>query len=152
MDDSSNEVETGDVAGGVEPRLGGACHAWDNVDDDLDSHKCCTTLLRPPSLDNISDRYSTAGRQPLQNTEGDQLNVKRMLRNFGIDIREARRRTGLSQRQLGQRLGVTQSYVSLVELGERNLSLTAITAFARVLGYDASIALTFSHPQRDRPE
>ena len=88
----------------------------------------------------------------MQGSETDQLTVKRMLSNFGMDIREARRRTGLSQRQVAQRLGVTQSYVSLVELGERNLSLTAITAFARVVGYDVSITLTFSRPQRDRPE
>ena len=37
MDKSSSGVETGVVAGGVEPRLGGACRAWDNVGDDVDS-------------------------------------------------------------------------------------------------------------------
>jgi hypothetical protein len=63
--------------------------------------------------------------------KGDLLGGTRLLLDFGTDLREARRRAGLSQAAVAKRLGVNQSYVSLVERGMRNLPLEIPTVAFR---------------------
>ena len=55
-------------------------------------------------------------------------------------LRKARRRAGLSQRAVAQRLGVSQSYVSLIERGLRDPPLSSMGAFAEALGYELTVA------------
>jgi transcriptional regulator with XRE-family HTH domain len=62
--------------------------------------------------------------------------------DFGRNLRAARERAGLSQTQLGRHLGFSQPYVSAVEAGRRNLTLTAMNAFARAVGCTLSVLLT----------
>jgi transcriptional regulator with XRE-family HTH domain len=54
---------------------------------------------------------------------------------FGRRLREARKRLGLSQAAVAARLGMTQAYVSRVELGGANITFSACEAFARALGF-----------------
>jgi transcriptional regulator with XRE-family HTH domain len=61
---------------------------------------------------------------------------------FGRRLREARRRAGLSQVELAARLGMTQGYVSRVERGAQNISLSACEAFAAAVGYMFTAVLT----------
>lgn len=49
-------------------------------------------------------------------------------------LREKRREVGISQAQLGDRLGQTQSWVSKCERGERRLDLLEARAFCAALG------------------
>ena len=49
-------------------------------------------------------------------------------------LREARERKGLTQIELAERLGQTQSFVSKVERGERRLDIVELRAFCRALG------------------
>jgi transcriptional regulator with XRE-family HTH domain len=51
-------------------------------------------------------------------------------------LREARRRAGLSQEEVADRLGQTQSFVSKCERGERRLDVIELLHFCRVLGTD----------------
>ena len=53
---------------------------------------------------------------------------------FGRRLREARKRLGLSQAEVAARLGVTQAYVSRIELGRANITFSACEAFARAVG------------------
>ena len=61
---------------------------------------------------------------------------------FGRHLREARRRAGLSQDALAARLGMTQGYVSRVERGAQNITLSACEVFAAAVGCTFSTMLT----------
>jgi transcriptional regulator with XRE-family HTH domain len=49
-----------------------------------------------------------------------------------------RRRLGLTQEQLAERLGLHKQFVSRVELGERRLDVIEFADFARALGLNPS--------------
>ena len=51
----------------------------------------------------------------------------RLLRSFGLAVREDRQRVGLSQEELADLAGLHRTYVSLLERGERNPSLEVIS-------------------------
>ena len=52
---------------------------------------------------------------------------------FGERLRELRRARQLSQEELAFRSGLTQTYVSQVEKGQRNISLRNIARLAKAL-------------------
>ena len=68
---------------------------------------------------------------------------------FGRHLREAREQAGLSQAEVARRLGMTQSYVSRVERGDQNITLSACEAFARAVGCLFSTVLTPSLGDHD---
>jgi transcriptional regulator with XRE-family HTH domain len=49
---------------------------------------------------------------------------------------QARKQAGVSQAELGQRLGKGQKFVSVIETGVRRVDLIEFTAIAQALGYD----------------
>jgi len=53
---------------------------------------------------------------------------------FGTRIRKLRRGLGLSQEELAHRAGFDRTYVSMIELGQRNVTLWNICRFAAALG------------------
>ena len=55
------------------------------------------------------------------------------LRNIGRTIRQRRRQARLSQEALAQACGLSQTYVSQVESGARNLSILTLLAICRAL-------------------
>lgn len=57
-------------------------------------------------------------------------------------LREAREAAGLTQVQLGDRLGQTQSFVSKCERGERRLDIAEVRAFCEALGISFSSFVT----------
>ena len=62
-------------------------------------------------------------------------------RRYGLFLRvlrEARERSGLTQVQLAERLGQTQSFVSKCERGERRLDFVEVHAFCSDLGVTLS--------------
>ena len=62
-------------------------------------------------------------------------------RRYGLFLRvlrEARERSGLTQVQLAERLGQTQSFVSKCERGERRLDFVEVHAFCSALGVTLS--------------
>jgi transcriptional regulator with XRE-family HTH domain len=52
----------------------------------------------------------------------------------GSSLRQIRKRQGLTQVQVAERLSVPQSYVSKVETGERRLLLSEAYSYADALG------------------
>jgi transcriptional regulator with XRE-family HTH domain len=52
---------------------------------------------------------------------------------FGVELREARTSLGLSQEQLAQKADLDRTYVSGIERGERNPSLTNLLRLADAL-------------------
>lgn len=55
-------------------------------------------------------------------------------RNFGENLRVERVRAGMTQAQLADRAGLSQQYVSLVEIGRQNLTLSTMAMLARIFG------------------
>jgi transcriptional regulator with XRE-family HTH domain len=49
-------------------------------------------------------------------------------------LRQARRDAGLTQAEVGRRLGLRQNHVSRMETGERRIDPTELAAFARLYG------------------
>lgn len=49
-------------------------------------------------------------------------------------LRDARERKGLTQIQVAESLGQTQSFVSKVERGERRIDIVELRAFCRAIG------------------
>ena len=50
------------------------------------------------------------------------------------ELRKIRKRSGLSQQQLAERLGITQSLVSKCERGERRIDVMELFQFCKALG------------------
>lgn len=58
-------------------------------------------------------------------------------REYGVftqALKAARERSGLTQIELSEKLGITQSYLSKVERGERRLDLVQVRSFCHALG------------------
>ena len=56
-------------------------------------------------------------------------------------VREARRRAGLSQRQLAERAGTTQSAIARLETGRSTPSFDTVLRLARLCGFDLDVML-----------
>jgi transcriptional regulator with XRE-family HTH domain len=57
---------------------------------------------------------------------------------FGKVLRRHRQAAGLSQEQLGFEAGVQRNFISLIELGQNQPTITTIVKFARALKVPAS--------------
>jgi transcriptional regulator with XRE-family HTH domain len=60
--------------------------------------------------------------------------VRKLAQDFGIRLKEARKRAGLSRTELARRLGTHQVYISLLERGGENPTLAACEKYAKALG------------------
>ncbi len=61
-----------------------------------------------------------------------------VLKAFGQLIRQRRQTLGISQEELGYRAGLDRTYVSGLERGVRNPSLTALVSLAQGFGINVS--------------
>ena len=61
-----------------------------------------------------------------------------ILVNFGSNVKRIRKEKGLSQEVLAIDSGLTQTYISQVEQGKRNLTLLNVAAIAITLGVSVS--------------
>jgi len=55
---------------------------------------------------------------------------------FGQFVKAAREEKGLSQRELAELMDVTQTYISIVELGKRRVDLSFSRKICKVLNVD----------------
>ena len=67
----------------------------------------------------------------------------------GEIIREARHRAGLSQKQLAERLGTTQSVITRWETGRRSPTFEALVRAVRACGLDLAITLAAADPDHE---
>ena len=58
-------------------------------------------------------------------------------RKIGSCLQAIRREANLTQTELANRIGKPQSYVSKIEIGERNLLVSEFFSYARALGLSA---------------
>lgn len=57
---------------------------------------------------------------------------------IGQSIKEARKTRGLTQKELGQKLGVADSVITNYESGKQNLTVDTLQKVAEVLGVEVS--------------
>jgi transcriptional regulator with XRE-family HTH domain len=69
---------------------------------------------------------------------------------FGANLKAARIKRGLTQAQLADRAGLLQPYVSLLEAGRQNVTLTTAQALAKVVHQDVSDMVRATSPRRRR--
>ncbi|PHS66849.1 MAG: transcriptional regulator [Flavobacterium sp.] len=67
-----------------------------------------------------------------------------ILKEFGKRIKELRLSKNLSQEKLSHETGFHRTYIGMVERGERNISLTNITVFAKVFQIELNKLMDFS--------
>lgn len=63
--------------------------------------------------------------------------MDKYLQEVGARIREVRMKKGLSQAQLAEMLGLTPPYISNIETGKQNMSITALAKISDVLEVSA---------------
>lgn len=68
-------------------------------------------------------------------------------KQLGEAVRETRRRAGLTQATLAERLGVSPPYVANVEAGRENVTLGQMANIAAALG--AGLEIGFPLPSRE---
>lgn len=66
---------------------------------------------------------------------------------FGEMVKTARNSLGMSQRQLGEEIGVQGSHIAYIEGGERRPSLHILSSIADVLGLDKNELFLLLHPE-----
>jgi transcriptional regulator with XRE-family HTH domain len=69
---------------------------------------------------------------------------------FGANLKSARLKMGLTQAQLAEYAGLLQQYVSLVESGKQNVTLTTAQTLAKVVHRDVRALLARPRPRSTR--
>lgn len=70
---------------------------------------------------------------------------------FGKKLREIRQEKGISQEDLAERAGLHRTYISSVERGERNVTLTTILKIAKAMGVEMAALLPKIEGKKDTP-
>ena len=65
---------------------------------------------------------------------------------FGANLKAARLKMGLTQAQLAEAAGLLQQYVSLVESGRQNVTLTTAETLAKVVSRNVRTPLARPRP------
>lgn len=66
-----------------------------------------------------------------------------LLKSFGQNLKEYRKKSGLSQEGLALECGLDRTYISGIERGKRNVSLINIFKIAQTLRIDPCCLLKF---------
>lgn len=67
---------------------------------------------------------------------------KDILFSIGSDIRTTREVLGVTQKQLADKVGITQSSISRIEHGYQEVSLKLLLKIYRSLGYELTVKVT----------
>jgi len=59
-----------------------------------------------------------------------------ILKALGTWVKTARKRQGLSQEALGEKTGLSSNYISLIERGQKQVTLTTLETISSALGID----------------
>lgn len=73
-----------------------------------------------------------------------------ILKRFGDRVREVRNKKDVSQEELSELAGLHRTYVSLIERGERNVTLVTIAKIAQALDVELADVMPRSEQRRSR--
>ena len=77
----------------------------------------------------------------------DEPDRDEIVATFGANLKAARLKMGLTQAQLAEAAGLLQQYVSLVESGKQNVTLTTAETLAKVVNRDVRMLLARPRPR-----
>ncbi len=64
------------------------------------------------------------------------MNEQELAVAFGLNLRQQRKKAGITQNELAEKAGVTRVYIGLIERGETSITLEKAYRLAHVLGCD----------------
>ena len=64
------------------------------------------------------------------------LSKQELLKKFGLNVKFARMRKGLTQEQLAEKMDISWTYIAKIETGRINMSLGKILEIAKTLEVD----------------
>ena len=99
-----------------------------------------TEKARLYSLDKIKDEFIGPEGSP----QRAQYEYELKMEIIGNLVREARKRRGMTQEQLGQLLGVRNAWVSKIERSASNASINTILKIFKVLDAEVTISVKMS--------
>lgn len=100
--------------------------------------------------DHATPAGNSVGRGPMGDAQPERI-TQDLQRDFGLAVRAARQRSGLSQEELGNRIGADQNRVSAVERGCKNVKLSTIWAIADALSMHPAELLGARETHDERP-
>lgn len=68
---------------------------------------------------------------------------KNFFKKIGVNIKYARKRAGLSQEKLGEKIGYSRNYVGMIERAESNIPLLTLYNIAKALDVESYTFLKF---------
>ena len=74
-------------------------------------------------------------------TKEELIEKENNLKIFGLRIRDLRKKSGLTQSELAERIGLSTNFIGMVERGERNKSVDTIFKLAKA--FDINLAQLF---------
>ncbi|MBS5802712.1 MAG: helix-turn-helix transcriptional regulator [Brachyspira sp.] len=74
-------------------------------------------------------------------TKEELIEKENNLKIFGLRIRDLRKKSGLTQSELAERIGLSTNFIGMVERGERNTSVDKIFKLAKA--FDIKLAQFF---------
>lgn len=83
----------------------------------------------------------------MNSNDAEKAEVTAFYEDFGQRVRRAR--GGLSQRALGERVGLSRGSISNIEAGRQHVPLHLLPRFARALGVDAADLLASAAMEHD---
>ncbi|MDP8207843.1 MAG: helix-turn-helix transcriptional regulator [Candidatus Electryonea clarkiae] len=68
---------------------------------------------------------------------------------IGMNIREMRKRAGLTQKELAKRIKTTQSVIARIESADSDLNMATLLKISVALGYELTIAFDLSRTLKE---
>ena len=86
-------------------------------------------------------------RRGTSRSGADRLDRHDIVAIFGANLKAARVKMNMSQTELANAAGLLQQYVSLVESGKQNVTLTTAVALANAVNRDVTTLLARQRPR-----
>ncbi len=90
----------------------------------------------------LKENYNKKGIEILERKKV--VTVNKFCEKIGREIKQARKKMGLTQANLAKKLGIKQQMISRIESGQENPSLITLKKIADKLG----LAITLTKPQK----
>jgi transcriptional regulator with XRE-family HTH domain len=87
-------------------------------------------------------------RRDTSRSRADRRNRHDLVATFGANLKAARMKMNMSQTELANAAGLLQQYVSLVESGKQNVTLTTALALANAVNRDVTALLRRPRPRK----
>lgn len=67
------------------------------------------------------------------------MEIKKRLKNIGINIKSERLRSGISQEELAEKCNISRNSISLIETGKINPTIIRVIDIAKALKVDINV-------------